>query len=67
MPNTNPTLVMNSPSNKSENSEVSPLQVSKVNPMLTLSNNDKPMRKNEPIYEPIVPIDEIQELHQGAN
>ena len=67
MPNTNPTLVLNSPSNNSENSQVSPLQASKVNPMLTLSNNDKPIRKNEPIYEPVVPIDEIQEYAYAAN
>ena len=35
--------------------------------MLTLSNNDKPVRKNGTYHEQIAPIDEIQEYHVGPS
>ena len=35
----------------SESDETGPLQVSNINPMLILSNNDEPVRREEKAYE----------------
>ena len=58
--------VIYSPSNKSPQSQVSPLQVSRVNPMLTLSNNEKPTRKNSNAYQPVEEIHQLKQVTEQS-